>query len=219
MDYEFKDPLALARVVRVALITWLVAATGYAASSLHSALTIEAFQAGNADLDALTRVDNITMAAAIPMVLVNLVTIVLVGRWIYRANKNAHAMSDAMVMTPGWNVGFFFIPIANLWKPFEGIRQTWRASVSPYDPENAEIPGWLNLWWGAWIISAILNNLTFRMSLRAETLEELLAVSWTEVICLPFDLAAGLTLLLLVSRLSQVQHDAHDVEAQQAVFE
>jgi hypothetical protein len=219
MDYEFKDPLALARTVGIALIVWLVVATAYAGSSLNSVLTIEAFQRGAADLEALSGVDNISRIAAGTMVVVNLVTIVLVGRWIYRANKNAHAMSDSMVMTPGWNVGFFFIPIANLWKPFEGIRQAWRASVSPSDPENAEVPIWVNLWWTGWILSSILNNIIFRLSMNAVTLDDLHLVGWLEVACLPLDLLTGYTLYLLVTRLSRIQHDAFDADAQRAVFE
>lgn len=218
MDYEFKDPLALARVVRFALIAYIVSTICYAGSSVYSILTISAFQAGTASQEDLTRVDAVSFAAAMPVVVLNLITVVLVARWIYRANKNAHVLSSEMEMTPGWNIGWFFIPIAAWWKPFQGIAQSWRASVSPVDPHSVDLPGWMRLWWGCWLITMILNNLAFRLSLNAETLDAFLAVGWVELVILPFDLAAAATLFLLVTRLSQIQHDAGNIEAQEAVF-
>lgn len=219
MDYEFRDPMRLARVVRVAVIIWTVVAIGYASAAAFSALTIGAFQAGTANMEDLARVDTVSAIAGVSTLVVNLITMILVARWIYRANKNAHALSSDMVMTPGWNIGFFFIPIASLWKPFEGISQTWRASVSPSDPESVEIPGWLKLWWGCWIASSILGNISFRLSLGTQTLDSLSAGGWIDAAALPFDLISAYTLLQLVAQLSQIQHDARDVEAQQVVFE
>lgn len=219
MDYEFKDPLALARIVQLALILWLVVDVCNAGASAYSIAVIQAYQAGSADMSDLQRVDSVSQAAGIATIIINLSTIVLVGRWIYRVNKNAHSLSDDMEMTPGWNIGWFFIPIASLWKPFEGVRQSWRASVSPWNAAEAQVPAWITLWWVCWIISNILNNFIFRMSLDAKTLEDHVTVNWLELIDTPFDLIAGAALLHLVGRLSQIQHDATDTVAQQAIFE
>jgi hypothetical protein len=39
-------------------------------------------------------------------------------RWIYRTNKNLRYLSgEQMKFTPDWSVGWFFIPIANVYKP------------------------------------------------------------------------------------------------------
>lgn len=219
MDYEFKDPLALARVVRFVLIAYIVGSICYAGSAVHTILTISAYQAGTAGHADLVSVDTVSGAVAIPVLLINLIAIVLIARWIYRVNKNAHTLSSGMEMSPGANVGWFFVPIATWWKPFQGVSQSWRASVSPSDPDNVDIPGWMRLWWGCWIITTILNNIAFRLSLNAKTLEDFQATSWLDLVILPFDLAAAATLFVLVTRLSQIQHDAGDVEAQQAVFE
>lgn len=218
MDYEFKDPLRLAQAVRIALAAWLVASICYGASAAYGILTIDRYQRGAATVEDLGTLDRISQATAIPMVVVNLLTIVLVARWIYRVNKNAHAISTGMTMTPGWNVGFFFIPIANLWKPFEGIREAWRASVSPQDPYAASVPGWLTLWWISWLLSSFLSNASFRLGLNAKTLEQIVFSQWFDMICTPIDLLTGLLLLRLVGRLSRIQHEANDAEAHQTVF-
>lgn len=219
MEYEFRDPLALARVVCIALIVWLASVAAYARSAAHTILTIGAYQAGSAGQDDLLRVDTVAGIVAIPTVIINLATIILVARWIYRANKNAHALSNSMVMTPAWNVGFFFIPFANLWKPFEGIREAWKASASPLDPEAVALPGWIHLWWASWILTNILGNNSFRLGMQAESLDDYVNVAWIELAILPLDLTAGITLLILVTRLSRIQHETGDVETQAAVFE
>ena len=65
-------------------------------------------------------------------VLIYLISGVLILMWIYRANHNARALGAAnMDFTPGWSVGWYFIPIANLWKPYQAMKEIWKASASP----------------------------------------------------------------------------------------
>src|SRR5512133_3434057 len=49
--------------------------------------------------------------------------------WQHHAQANAVVLSGGgLRFTPGWAVGWWFIPIANLWKPFQTVRELWRAS-------------------------------------------------------------------------------------------
>lgn len=58
-----------------------------------------------------------------------LFTVVIFGRWIVRANKNVRAFgADGLRITPGWAVGYFFVPIINLWRPYQAMKDLWRAS-------------------------------------------------------------------------------------------
>jgi hypothetical protein len=52
-----------------------------------------------------------------------LAAFVLVGVWIYRANANAHALGGDLSVSPGWAVGWFFVPIACLFKPYLAMRR------------------------------------------------------------------------------------------------
>jgi hypothetical protein len=96
--------------------------------------------------------------AALPLFFALIACFILVGRWIYRTNANAHLLSDEMTITPGWSVGWFFIPFANLVKPYEGVKETWRAShlAGGLDPEaEANLLPW---WWGLWLLTNILST-------------------------------------------------------------
>jgi hypothetical protein len=90
--------------------------------------------------------------------------------WLHRAAKNLPALGrGGMQFTPGWSVGWFFIPFANLVKPLAAVSELWKASDPDQDPR--EPYGWLGspttgllpLWWAAWIGSSILGNISGRI--------------------------------------------------------
>ena len=73
--------------------------------------------------------DNRTLLIAVVAMLVNIATIVVFLIWINRANKNSRALgAQNMQFTPGWCVGWWFIPIASLWKPYQAVREIWKTS-------------------------------------------------------------------------------------------
>ena len=75
--------------------------------------------------------------------------------WLVRANKNARALGARdMEFTPGWMVGWFFVPLANLFKPYEAVEELYLAS----DPRKRrrelgrpEMPRTILAWWLSWI--------------------------------------------------------------------
>lgn len=102
---------------------------------------------------------------AIAEVVALLICMVTVGRWIYVASSNAHQLRDDLSISPGWAVGWYFVPIMNLFKPLQAMKEIWSASdeLDGYDRQGTPaIIGW---WWGLWIASNILGNISFRMSM------------------------------------------------------
>jgi Domain of unknown function (DUF4328) len=91
-------------------------------------------------------------------------SVILVSMWTFRAMKNLHlAGAPEVSMSPGWAVGWHFIPIANLWKPFEGILQIWRGSMAQAGLP-IKVPAHVGWWWATWVISNMLANLSLRLS-------------------------------------------------------
>ena len=80
--------------------------------------------------------------------------------WVYEAYRIAGMLSRyPMDSTPGWAVGVYIIPIANLWLPFKRMQEVDAASSESaevtYDPRgrNAAL---LGVWWAFWVASAVL---------------------------------------------------------------
>jgi hypothetical protein len=79
--------------------------------------------------------------------------------WIYRANRNLHAVSAApMVFTPGWSIGWYFVPIAQLVMPYRAMQEIWRMSHNGR-ASNVDLLRW---WWGLWLACNLAGNVAAR---------------------------------------------------------
>jgi len=98
-------------------------------------------------------------------------TVVVFLMWLFRTYKNLPSLrSDSIEFTPGWAVGWWFIPFANLVKPFQAVRNVWAESDPDVDLESrflssvqAGAPALLTAWWALWILSNIVTNITSRV--------------------------------------------------------
>ncbi len=91
-------------------------------------------------------------------------SVILMSMWSFRAMKNLHiAGAPEVSMSPGWAVGWYFIPIANLWKPFEGLLQIWRGSMAQAG-QPVKVPAHVGWWWATWLLSNFLANIALRLS-------------------------------------------------------
>ena len=98
-----------------------------------------------------------------------LVSGVLMLKWIYQASKNVRIFgATSMAFTPGWSIGCYFMPFTNLWKPYQAMKEIWKASVDPKDWKDLPNPPILRWWWFFWLISGLSSNVAFRMILKAK---------------------------------------------------
>ena len=100
--------------------------------------------------------------------------------WIHRANRNARALgARGMEFTPGWAAGWFFVPIANLFKPYAAVREIYQASDPGLDEDDEgavlswhwskqPAPAQMKLWWGTWILMNFIENASLRRSFRED---------------------------------------------------
>jgi hypothetical protein len=117
---------------------------------------------------ALSPLDWIASLVYLSYVVVLIAAVVLISRWIYRAHANLRAADvPGLQFTPGWAVGWYFIPIANLFKPFQAMRELWSGSLAQNDSYGQEADSRLTTWWGAWIIGNIVSNTGTRIGLLA----------------------------------------------------
>ncbi len=84
-----------------------------------------------------------------------LVTIVIWCIWQHRAQSNAGQLAaGGLHFSPGWAVGWWFVPVADLWKPFQTVRELWKGSHGPawQGIRTWRVIGW---WWALWLVSWI----------------------------------------------------------------
>ncbi len=145
------------RVLRAAIALSLMLTVGYVAWMTVDALRYQADPVGYWDVQASV---SATLAELVLLWIhgvVGVITTILFLRYTYRGMKNTHVIAppDAKLISPGWAVGWYFIPVANLWMPLLAVRQMFRHSVAP-DAREHSIDRLISIWWGLWLISNLL---------------------------------------------------------------
>jgi hypothetical protein len=90
--------------------------------------------------------------------------------WLRRVNSSLRNQRF-LTFTPGWAVGWWFIPFANLYKPYEMMVELWRATDPSrgddwrFGPRSKVLP----VWWAFWLLAGLVDNLAGRLSWRAST--------------------------------------------------
>jgi hypothetical protein len=139
-----------------------------------------------------------------------LVVGVLLIIWMWRVAKNAElARRTDPRFGPGWTIGGWFVPGANLVIPVLVMQDLWRASdptVPHGDPQwrraaGSALVGW---WWAAWLLATV----RFVAGGEADTRDELETLRILDALAAVGSLAsavAAVLLLLVVRRITRRQ--------------
>lgn len=129
--------------------------------------------------------------------------------WQHRAQSNLRHVGTAdLRFTPGWAVGWWFVPAASLWMPYLSIRELLRASEpSVTDWRRARTGPLPGLWWASWIAASILAGIA--SAYPDDTPGQWLASSWVVAVELIVLLVAGGLAIVLVRRIDGRQMALH----------
>ena len=122
-----------------------------------------------------TRSDDRVAAVAIAGLVVLVITGIIWLVWQHRSHANLHAVRlRELEYTPGWSVGWWLIPFANLVKPFQTVRELWKASSG--DDAWWQNPTWplIGWWWALWIVRLVLERVATAVFNGATTLERVM---------------------------------------------
>jgi hypothetical protein len=180
--YFFNDPTVAARTTKILFI---------AGTALQIPVSLLFMKASAPDAEA-NSYDMIIGVLSLLMVPIYIAGVVFYCIWKVKCAKNCRVWSNrSFQFTPGWSVGFYFIPIVMLWKPFQAMSEIWDATFEGSEKrEQTGVVGW---WWALYIITNLISNL----STRAEFQEYQALSFWSGLVY------AGLSipLLLLIIRI------------------
>jgi hypothetical protein len=162
-----KNPATLTRLLRIMLWVYLGMVI---LSALMSVASLATGRAAQVEIEELGLMEIVEVLVALAYLGVYVTTVVVFAMWIHRANRNARALGATHLhFTPGWAVGWYFIPIFHLWKPMQAMREIWHASRNPHAAPSDETPGIIGGWWGLWLLTNLLGQLSLRYTLSADT--------------------------------------------------
>jgi hypothetical protein len=212
--YAFKNPAHLEKVTRYAFYIFILVLIISGISDLFQLQLLQKMASnGFADKDAMHTAaqmnDQRQQAIAVVMFASGIAATILRLMWIYRLGSNARALgAQEMLTSPGWAVGWFFVPFANLAMPLVALREIWKASASPSDWKNQPVPAALGVWWALFLVTSFVDKILGISSSAATSMDALQNITIYMMAAIPLDIIQVLLFLSLMSKMtaSQLQH-------------
>ncbi|MDI1234526.1 MAG: DUF4328 domain-containing protein [bacterium] len=107
-------------------------------------------------------------------------------RWFRRAYYNLHQIAEYLQYSEGWAAGCWFVPIINLFRPLQIMRELYEVSINLLKNKGMDVDenkgttslGW---WWALWILNNIIGQIAFRYSNSALVLDELMTSNYINI--------------------------------------
>jgi uncharacterized membrane protein YiaA len=143
------------------------------------------------------RLENIATVGLILLV----VTATLFLMWLFRCYVNLRELGVRNLrFTPGWAVGYWFIPIVNLFRSKQILDELWRAT----SPAETGEKTWVTAFWLAALLAGTLTE-RIAVSAGADTIGDLKFTNLWEMISALADITAAALAYGLVSTLTARQ--------------
>jgi hypothetical protein len=160
----------------------------------------------------LEAIDQRSVILSVSLIALTIAAVVLFCLVMARGNRNARAFNRMPVtFTPGWAAGYFFVPVLSLWKPFQVMKEIWRASEPHPDPRLdlsfTEVSGLVPAWWAAYVLHAIVGQVSLRMNGSLANAQDFVRAAWVDVISSVVSIMAALLAAALVRALSRRQDE------------
>jgi hypothetical protein len=197
------DPAALTRFVRI-MLRILIGTT--VLSLFSDAMQMQLLASGEFSAVEAEANDARQRIVAMAHLFVYIVTAVAFLRWIHRANANVRALgAQGLRFTPGWAVGWYFVPFLNLVRPYAVMKEIWQASKDPDAWAAQPIPPLLRWWWGLFLIAGFLGQASLRLTLQANTVPSLTTATVVSMLSEVVEIALCVLALTLVNGVSEMQ--------------
>lgn len=148
------------------------------------------------------------LAVSVAIALVQLASalrcVIISAMWLHRASANLAERGLPMRHSPTGAWGWYFLPIANLFKPLGAMKEIWAASIGTDGSVGTTTDPLLVRWWSAWIV----GNIALSMSARTESIGGTSMAIVLDVVGVVALFAAGLFFARIVDAVTSSQGGA-----------
>lgn len=154
------------------------------------------------------------------VVICNKLTLIVTGiaflMWCHRTYRNLPALgAPKLETTPGWAVGWYFVPFASLIKPYQTMSETWRYS----DPAQQgrlrkSTSALVGFWWGAFVFSLLFDRISTVYTggeNTKPTLQSLKDATMMAIAVLAVEFVAAILAIMVVYWVNRNQQAMHDL--------
>src|SRR5688572_28239048 len=131
--------------------------------------------------------------------------------WQHRAYSNLRLVgSRDTEMTPGWSVGYWFIPFINLVRPYQVTAELWRKSElqNARDPIGGlSRPGIIGVWWVVYLVQGFAGRAFATTVKSATTLDQLVTATDVGIVADVIGVASCILAIVVVRGIDRFQAD------------
>jgi len=159
---------------------------------------------------AATQNDKFLSMAALAYTMISLSALVFGGVWIYRASANVRTFgATGFSISPGWAVGWNFVPLMGFFMPYVAMSETWRATFQPARWQSARSGVLLPVWWGTWLGTILMGNISRIFSRVETTVETVVDTTQFEIVRAALQVVCFALFVAITFRVTQVQSVRH----------
>jgi len=117
--------------------------------------------------------------------------------WLRRVRLNAEVPGRVHRWSPGWVVGAWFVPVLNLWAPYQAIADVAAAGVP--ESRRSDVTRPVLAWWLSWLVGLVATAASVRMWWFGDVVFAPLVPRWVGAVFLAL---ASVLLVTVVRKLS-----------------
>ena len=149
---------------------------------------------------------NDSIISSVRLLIAYLVCVVLFLMWKHRASKNLAPLGVSnQRFSPRWAVAYYFIPILNLFRPYQAMEEIYLRSRI----DTASTPSYsiVTAWWCLWLILWIIDGyfLFQLLNLRENDIDAHIKLNYTSIVLDFLTIVAGILVFVVVRRITENQ--------------
>lgn len=129
--------------------------------------------------------------------------------WLYRAYSTLTVLGTRKSrFTPGWAVGYWFIPFVNLVRPYQIVVDLWLRSASLNATDSVEHlprPALVGWWWAVYLLTGAAGRLYASFSRLAESVSQLITVTDIGMVGDAIGIVAAVLAIGIVRKIDRLQ--------------
>src|SRR6187397_3042973 len=165
----------------------------------------------NVDMNMINASDTLIIGINVAHIIIVILSVVFFIMWFRRAYYNLHMLPwHNARYTEGLAAGSWFVPIINLWWPYQIMIDIWRGTQNALkerlgEPQSAAIVGW---WWTLHLITSFYNNISTRIGWDAEQdIDSLLTSTKVDFIGEILSIPAIIITIMLIQRTNNFERE------------
>lgn len=161
--------------------------------------------------------DNREQAIGIIQIIVFVLSAITFIQWFRRAYFNLHLRVNHLSQTEGWAASCWFVPIVNLFRPYQIMKEMFQATHfflkrnEAHTTEHLSTSS-LSLWWTFWIIDRFVGQFVFKYSMKAETIDELTTSTIAEMVSNGIGIVLAIITINIITEYSKLELVMHKVK-------